>query len=183
LHRVKRHHMAEVVYVFTEPLVINGRAYDVQVCGRSAGNIWEGWIEFEGTDGEVLRTARETTQPNRDDLVYWAGGLSITYLEGAYARALNPSVVGVPEVVATPHFDEPAPSVIAPEPVIPDRAVLDPYSVAEKGETLLRKELGALHPWRLRDVVRAYELADESVDLEVLTQAELIELIVAKVVA
>jgi hypothetical protein len=150
--------MAEVVYVFTEPLVINGRAYDVQVCGRSAGNIWEGWIEFEGTDGEVLRTARETTQP-------------------------NPSVVGVPEVVATPHFDEPAPSVIAPEPVIPDRAVLDPYSVAEKGETLLRKELGALHPWRLRDVVRAYELADESVDLEVLTQAELIELIVAKVVA
>lgn len=175
--------MAEVVYVFTGPLVVDGRAHNVQVCGRSAGHVWEGWIEFEGTDGEVLRTARETTQPNRDNLVYWAGGLSITYLEGAYARALNPSVDGGTEVVAAPHFDAPAPAVITPEPVVPHRAVLDPFSVAENGETLLRQELGALHAWRLRDIVRAYELADPSVDLEALSEAELIEVIVSEVVA
>ena len=175
--------MAEVVYLFTEPIVADGRAYKAQVCGRIAGHVWEGWIEFEDPHGEVLRTARETTQPKRDDLIYWASGLSMTYLEGAFARALNPSVVSVPEVVATPHFDGPAPAVITPEPVVTERAVLDPFSVAEKGETLLRQELGALHAWRLRDIIRAYDLAEASTDLDALTQAELIEVIVSRVVA
>ena len=64
-----------------------------------------------------------------------------------------------------------------------ERAVLDPFSVAEKGETLLRQELGALHAWRLRDIIRAYDLAEASTDLDALTQAELIEVIVSRVVA
>jgi hypothetical protein len=174
--------MAEVIFIFTEPIVGDGGAYNAQVCGRAAGHIWEGWIEFEGAHSEVLRTARETTQPDRHALVYWASGLSMTYLEGALARALNPSVVVRAAVVAMPHFEEPAPAVVTPEPVVADRAVLDPYSVAEKSETLLRQELGALRAWRLRDIVRAYDLADRSVDVEALTEAELIELIVAKVV-
>ena len=59
----------------------------------------------------------------------------MTYLEGALARALNPSVVAPAAVVATPHFDEPAPAVVAPAPVVADRAVLDPYSVAAKSES------------------------------------------------
>lgn len=175
--------MAEVVFVFTEPVIADRRPYTAQVCGRADGHVWEGWIEFEAADGEALRTARETTQPNREALVYWAGGLSMTYLEGAFTRALNPSIVSTPEVIVAPHFDEPAPALVTPEPVVADRAVLDPYSVAEKGETILRQELGALHAWRLRDIVRAYDLATPSLDLDALTQAELIELIVGKVVA
>jgi hypothetical protein len=178
--------MAEVVFEFTEPLIADGRPYTAQVCGRSAGHVWEGWIEFSGPHAEVLRTARETTQPDREALIYWASGLSMTYLEGAFTRALNPSLVRPAEVVATPHFDGPAPSVVTPDPVVPvvpDRAVLDPYSVAEKGETVLRQELGALHAWRLRTIVQAYELADPSLDLEALTHNELIELIVNQVVA
>ena len=129
-----------------------------------------------------IRTARETTQPDREALEYWASGLSITYLKGAFARALDPSIEVPSAVVATPHFDGPAPAFVTPEPVVADRAVMDPYSVAEKGETLLRQELGALHAWRLRDIARAYDLADPSLDLDALTEPELIDLIVAKVV-
>jgi hypothetical protein len=175
--------MAEVVCVFTEPVVDNGRAYNAQVCGRRVGHIWEGWIEFASTDGrEVLRTARETTQPNREAIEYWAGGLSMTYLEAALTCAMEPSLVAPREVIATPHFAGPAPSVVRPERVVPTRAVLDPYAVAAKGETHLRQQLGALHAQRLRDIVRDYNLANPSVDLETLTQSALIELIVDAVV-
>jgi len=52
-----------------------------------AGGTWEGWLEFRSTLGEVRRTGRETTQPNRDALRYWASGLEPLYLDGAFARA------------------------------------------------------------------------------------------------
>jgi hypothetical protein len=104
-------------------------------------------------------------------------------LEGAFLRALNPAVVRPADVAVAPHFDEPAGPVTTAEPIVADRAVLDPYSVAEKGETLLRQELGALHAWRLHAIIRAYALADPALDVESLTEAELIELIVSKVVA
>lgn len=49
---------------------------------------WVGWIRFDPADGgESLTTDRETTQPNRQDLVYWSSGLTYFYLEGALARA------------------------------------------------------------------------------------------------
>lgn len=50
--------------------------------------MWEGWLEFQPFDGGLpRRTGRETTQPNRDALVYWASGLEPIYFEGAFARA------------------------------------------------------------------------------------------------
>jgi hypothetical protein len=68
----------------------DGKAYIARVCGRRAAeNMWEGWIEFDRTGGSVLRTPRETTQPNRPDLEYWASGLTEAYLEGALERALS----------------------------------------------------------------------------------------------
>ena len=48
---------------------------------------WEGWLEFRTASGEVRRTERETTQPNREALRYWASGLEPLYLDGAFARA------------------------------------------------------------------------------------------------
>jgi hypothetical protein len=55
--------------------------------------MWEGWIEFEPSDGgAAIRTPRETTQPNLKDLEYWATGLTEAYLEGALVRALDPDV-------------------------------------------------------------------------------------------
>jgi hypothetical protein len=57
--------------------------------------------------------------------------------------------------------------------------VLDPFSVRTKGEEILRRELGALRAWHLRNIVQAYSLADEHrVDLEALDEPELVELIV-----
>ena len=175
--------MAEVILVFTEPVVMEGAAYDAQVCGRRAGNVWEGWIEFEDADGEAVRTARETTQPDHASLLHWARNLSMTYLEGALIRAFDPTVAAPPEVVATPQFEGPAPSVLTESVLAEDSALLDPYSVAAKGETVLRQTLGALAKRHLRNIVRAYKLADAEVNLQTLSKPELIEMIVMAVVA
>lgn len=47
------------------------------------------WIEFHPVkrSGSVLRTHRETTQPNLTALEYWADGLEPVYFECALARA------------------------------------------------------------------------------------------------
>ena len=60
------------------------RAYGSQ---REDGT-WAGWIEFATEDGNrTLRTEVETTQPNRQAVAYWAGGIEPIYLEGAFLRA------------------------------------------------------------------------------------------------
>jgi hypothetical protein len=68
----------------------DGRIWRARVYGRPLGEVWEGWIEFVAGDGSVATTARETTQPDRRALAYWASGLEPIYLEGALARALDP---------------------------------------------------------------------------------------------
>ena len=77
---------------FTEPVVADGIAYTARACGAPmADGSWEGWLEFTPLDGDpVLRSSRETTQPNRGDAIYWATGLTPVYLEGALQRALQP---------------------------------------------------------------------------------------------
>jgi hypothetical protein len=67
----------------------DGRSHVALVVGeqRDDGK-WIGRIRFTPTDGSnALETDRETTQPERDDLAYWASGLTYFYLEGALARA------------------------------------------------------------------------------------------------
>jgi len=178
--------MAQVVRTFDDPVFLDGAPYRVQVCARPEGHLWEGWIEFIAQDGtDVRRTPRETTQPDLSAIVYWATGLSGTYLEGALARTLAKPRVVIREM-PEPVFDGPDKSIevarpAAARPLDVDRAVLDPFSVGAKGEDLLRRELGALRAWHLRNIVRAYDLADPSLDVEALTEAELIELIVAAV--
>jgi hypothetical protein len=174
--------MAEVLHVFEDPVLLDGEPYTAQVAGRPEGHVWEGWIEFVARKGnDAMRTPRETTQPDRAALIYWATGLSGTYLEGALRRAIEPPVRGVTHVpMPAPIFEAPAPSP-AGDLFATDRAVLDPFSVGAKGETLLRNELGALRGWHLRNIVRAYHLVGVGVDLEKLTEPELIELIVSRV--
>ena len=68
-----------------------GVRYSVLAFGerRTDGN-WEGWLEFHSEDAvDRARTRRETTQPDRNALVYWASGLEPIYLEGALERALR----------------------------------------------------------------------------------------------
>jgi len=107
--------MAEVLVVFDPPMSDKeGRTYVARICGRETSDrLWEGWIEFTPqAGGATLRTPRETQQPNRADLEYWAGGLTLTYLEGALVRARRPETPDLrPRTVdAHPTYDEPAPS-------------------------------------------------------------------------
>lgn len=86
--------MAEVFLEYQTPLLAHGgrRAYRARACGSKAHDgtdRWHGWIEFLPIDrGVLIRTARETTQPNRRCTVYWSTGLTRVYLEGALERAL-----------------------------------------------------------------------------------------------
>ena len=106
--------MAEVLAEFTEVLIDDaGVRYRANaVGGEMPDGTWQGWLEFKPLDGAPsIRSARETTQPNRVDAIYWATGLTPVYLEGALERALKPLVrrVVVPDV---PAFQEPAPRSI-----------------------------------------------------------------------
>lgn len=175
--------MAEVVHVFPGGVSVEGVTYAAQVAARAEGHLWEAWIEFLPTDGGgARRTPRETTQPDREAVAYWATGLSATYLEGAFARTRStPPRPAAPE--PAPAFDAPAASRSQPRTAVPEaapeRAILDPFSVGAKGESLLRKELGALAAWHLRNIVREYGIADPDVDLERLDHPALVERIVA----
>lgn len=176
--------MAEVVRTIDDPVLLNGVSYKAQVCGRANGHIWEGWIEFAAEDGTtVRRTQRETTQPDRDALVYWSQGLSGTYLEGALARTLTHIRARVRDM-PRPFFGEPEPSPVLEHDgtrAEVTRAVFDPFSVGAKGEDLLRQELRALRAWHLRNIIRTYDLVKPSVDVESMTEPQLVELIVAAV--
>jgi hypothetical protein len=183
--------MAEVLIqfetAFPGPL---DRAYTPRACGglMDDGHRWEGWIEFAPDDGSaVLRTGRETVQPNRADLEYWATGLSTAYLEGAWERALAPPATPpVPTVPQESAYEGPAESgsIVPPPRPAPERphAVLDPFHVYAQGEAVLRGELLAMDPVHLRNIIHAYDfgVADD-LDLQRMGQTALAELIVAAV--
>jgi hypothetical protein len=175
--------VGETLLQFQQPVTApNGTAYEARACGSPMpGGTWQGWIEFLPLGGGApTRSPRETTQPNRADVEYWATGLTQVYLEGALKRALATPTL----VVTTP----PEPSVFAgPAPRVPPievgaESVLDPFSVYEKGEALLRRQLGALSAWHLVNIISAYALSAENVaTLNRLPAADLIEIIVAGV--
>ena len=143
------------------------------MCGspRDDGT-WEGWLEFDSIDaGATLRTPRETTQPNRADLEYWATGLTPVYLEGALERA------GAAQDAAPVRAAGPG---LPPGPV--RGAVLDPFAVHLKGEELLRKQLAALSRDHLVAIVHVYGFEDDDHAMA-MTTPELIALIVTRAAA
>lgn len=152
--------MSEVIVQFNEAVESPGGAtYVARACGRPVGHTWEGWVEFLPVEGgAAVRTERETTQSNREDLSYWASGLSGEYLESALERALE-----LPVIRSEP--DIPPPQLPPPEsgrrrPGAAPRAVLDPFSVYAQGENVLRRELAALSVDHLRNIIHAYDLDD-----------------------
>jgi hypothetical protein len=98
-------------WVFEAP---DGTRYLAYACGVAMPDgLWQGWIEFAPIGGgDVLRSSRETTQPNRVDAVYWASGLTAVYLEGAFRRVLDPFVVSVALPLPQPAYDGPAPTLL-----------------------------------------------------------------------
>src|SRR3954468_12916874 len=176
--------MAETLLEYQQPVVASdGTTYRARACGSPmAGNGWQGWIEFVPSDGGgPVRTGRETTQPNRVDTEYWATGVSAVYLEGALRRALaKPIEVETPSIQPA-IFPGPAPSLSVPADGHAV-AVLDPFSVYEKGEALLRKQLNALSTWHLVNIAVTYELSDAPPNtLNSLPAGALVDIIVAGV--
>lgn len=172
--------MAEVLAEYPDPIQSeDGTTYRARACAAQfSENSWHGWIEFEPTDGgPPLRSARETTQPNRADAHYWATGLTNVYLEGALRRALNPLIRRKAAPFRGPLFEGPGPDAVS-EPPAGD-AVLNPFSVYLKGEALLRRQLSALSAWHLVNIVRAYRIPVQGRDPNRLSASELVDAIAA----
>lgn len=83
--------MDEILQEYTATIDSGGTAYKARaIAAPRADGTWEGRIEFTPVNGgEPLRTDRETSQPNRDAVAYWASGLEPVYLAGALERALR----------------------------------------------------------------------------------------------
>jgi hypothetical protein len=151
--------MAEVLVNFTEPIKSKaGDLYYGRVLGKPAndGLLWEGWLDFTlaGSD-EVISTRRETEQRNRDDLRYWAQGLTMAYLQGSLERALSPAPIQLKTesrvtVESTPRPNPPRPIVV------PKRVILDPFQTYVQGEDLLRNQLYAISHDDLQNIIEAY---------------------------
>jgi hypothetical protein len=175
--------MAEVLVEYSDPVTSKeGRTFIARACGAELDDSrWQGWIEFVPLDGGLpVRSARETTQPNRTDTVYWATGLTPVYLEGSLDRALNPLPRHTPSTPQPPSFEGPAP-VTGDQPPVRE-SVLNPFSVYRKGEALLRKQLSALSAWHLVNIIEAYGLSEQRrANLDATPEPVLVELIVAAV--
>jgi hypothetical protein len=169
--------------VFAELALItgeDGRVFMPRVCGAPFEHRWEGWLEFTATDdGEIVRTPRETTQPKRSDLEYWAGGLTPTYVAGALSRALTARAPAARDTTPVAAYTEPAPR----DPLVPLRpdGVLDPFtSLQRNGEWVLRQQLEALAGHHLVNIIRANGLsAAPAAELELTPPAVLVDLIVS----
>jgi len=84
--------MDEILQHFDVPIRdSNDDLYGIYLYGRSRPNdTWQGWLVFERRRDRVrFATPIETTQPNRQAILYWATGLTDTYLEGALTRAMR----------------------------------------------------------------------------------------------
>ena len=172
--------MAEVLVEFAEAVSSeDGKTYTARACGSEMPDgKWQGWIEFVPQDGgDPLRSARETTQPNRQDTEYWATGLTPVYLEGSLRRTRHRPVRPLAREIAPPHFDGPAASFVVQDGAT--ESVLDPFSVYRKGEALLRRQLSALAGWHLVNIIRRYKLAQEDAAiLNAREPSQLVELII-----
>jgi len=68
----------------------SGAVYVPRTYGEARDDgTWQGWIEFHPLElgKRILATGRETSQPNRGALEYWASGLEPIYFDGAFTRA------------------------------------------------------------------------------------------------
>lgn len=175
--------MAEVLLEFDTPIMAaEGRSYIARACGDAMNDgVWQAWIEFLPVgEGEPVRSGRETTQPNREDTLYWATGLTPVFLEGSLRRALNPLTRPVAREILPAIFDSPAPSARVALPT--GEAVLNPFSVYRKGEPLLRRRLSALSAWHLVNIITTHRLSErDPAQLAATDSKDLIEVIVGGV--
>ena len=181
--------MAEILVKFDEPIAASGgKAYFAQAVGKEVeGGLWHGWLEFQAVSDELdaLPSGRETTQPNRTNLEYWAQGLTKIYLEGALARAISLTEPQreTPPMEAEPSlFSAPASREATPPRAVPaasPRPILDPFQVYSQGEEILRRELSALSRDHVERIAIAHRIgASARLGLNPASKADLIDAIV-----
>ena len=176
--------MAELLVAYETPVSDASGTYRARAVGRQGNDrMWEGWLEFEavGSPRKVIVSSVESRQPEKVHLVYWATGLQPIYLEGALARARNPTVVRV-RVAEQAESSAPAPRIvkIAAEPTAPT-AILDPIEIGRKNLGILDQELRALDRPRLVNIIAAYQLNPAGEDLSWMSEAQLVRFIVVAV--
>lgn len=177
--------MKEVLVTFDEPIAgSTGELYFAQAVGGEVDNgLWEGSVEFSPAKGsDVIDSGRETTQPNRADLEYWAQGLSRVYLQGALARALSNAGDGrdlAQERLERRDLNLGGVRNVAPRAGNPKpRPVLNPFDVYARGETRLRNELSALSRDHLASIAAAYYLVPREDERAPRSSEELIAAII-----
>ena len=82
--------MALVLNEFREPIVDpNGNGFKAKACALpNAKGLWQGWIEFNPTNGSpTFRSPAETMQATRSGVVKWAASLTTDHLSCALDRA------------------------------------------------------------------------------------------------
>ena len=182
--------MSEILVKYDEPILAsNGANYFAQAVGSEmGGGLWEGWIEFFPVRelGSAVESGRETTQPNRKNLEFWAQGLTTVYLEGALDRAI--SLAESPDEslqtrAESGRFSAPArrsTSGSSPTPAVDRRVILDPFEVYAQGEQVLRSELNALSRDHLENIASAYGVGEPGFPSQIKSVAtsDLIEAIV-----
>ncbi len=183
--------MGEVLVKFDEPIAgPRGKAYFAQAVGKEVEDgLWEGWIEFQtvAPEFDALASGRETTQPNRANLEYWAQGLTEVYLEGALDRAISLAEPPLETPISYPEpslFTAPASRIetAAPASILRgSRAILDPFQVYAQGEEILRSELNALSREHVVAIATTYRIGDATPSgLKSSATADLIEAIIAE---
>src|ERR1051326_5317680 len=81
--------MDEILQQFEQPVIDeSGDRHRGYLYGRSRpGDTWQGWLVFERqNDGRRYATGVETTQPNRQAVLYGGTGLADDYFDGAFNR-------------------------------------------------------------------------------------------------
>ena len=151
--------MDELLRRFDSPVTDkSGATYTVSLYGRGReADTWQGWLVFE-RDGERLDTGVETTQPNAEAIVYWAGGLTDAYLDGALDRARR-GPPGRPDPVPAPLpvIGQAADSATRQSRLAElESAILDCFKTSGMNR-LLTSALFDLLPNANADIVRAIE--------------------------
>lgn len=79
------------IHTLPETVELDGRVFRAKVFGDEQWDgCWHGFIAFfpKGKRGQLVATDRDTVQPNKTALSWWAGGLTTDYLRHALKRAL-----------------------------------------------------------------------------------------------
>ena len=139
---------------------VQGDDYRVTLLGHARPDgIWEGRVAFKPLTfgGDVIETPVETTQPDERALLRWAEGLSNTFFDGAFRRALaevsrKPQPPRRQAIVSTNEVD----------PIVVERRVLECFREFKSTKLNRQTLFDSIDEFSNADVIRAIESLERS---------------------